>query len=105
MFTLRIIEETRENENAPFEQVQNNHSLGRGYSKLKKGITKEFDLEINRLSPQLKENWPNLNVETEVDSIICGANGDSWFIMKDSPLKRYDYFIMTESGQTFERLN
>lgn len=104
MFALRIIEETRESENAPFEQIQNNHALGRGYSKLKQGVTKEFDLEIERLTPQLQENWPNLDVKTQVDSIISGENGDSWFIMKDTPLKRHQYFIMTETGATFERL-
>lgn len=104
MFTLRIIEEMRENENAPVERIENNHSLGKGYSKLKQGVTKEFDLEIERLAPQLKENWPNLNVKTEVDSIIRGENGDSWFIMKEAPLANYSYFIMTETGATFERL-
>lgn len=104
MFTLRIIEETRENENAPFEQVIENHSLGKSYAKLKQGITKEFDSEVENLKEQLKENWPNLDVKTEVDTLICGDNGEQFFVMKDTPLKRHDYFIMTENGKTFERL-
>jgi len=104
MFTLRIIEETRENENAPFEQVIENHSLGKSYAKLKQGVTKEFDIEVERLKDELKEDWPKTDVKNDVDSLICGQNGEVFFIMKETPLKRYDYFIMTENGKTFERL-
>ena len=105
MFTLRIIEETRENENAPFEQVIENHLLGKSYAKLKQGVTKEFETEIEYFKAQLKEDWPqHINVKTEVDMLICGDNGDKFFIMKETPLKRYDYFIMSENGKTFERL-
>lgn len=104
MFTLRIIEETRENENAPYEQVVENHSLGKSYAKLKQGMTKEFDVEVENLKVELKEAWPEVDIKKEVDMLICGENGQQFFIMKDIPTKRHDYFIMSESGKTFEKL-
>lgn len=104
MFTLRIIEETRRGENAPFEQVIENHELGSSYAKLKQGITSEFELEIEHLSERMKEDWPDLNIKTDIDCIICAANGEMFFIMNEKPDKKFSYFIMTENGKTFEKL-
>jgi hypothetical protein len=96
MFALRIIEETRKNKNVPFEQVIENFELGSSYSKLKSGATNEFDLFM-------EENYPETDKST-VESLICGRNGDVYFIERNTENKQFSYFIMTESGQTFERL-
>lgn len=96
MFALRIIEETRENENHPFEQVVENYALGNYYSQLKKGSTKEFD-EL------MKKEYPEHDVET-VRAIIIGENKLTMFVEENSENKQYSYFVMTENGKTFERL-
>lgn len=96
MFYLRIIEETRENENDPFEQVIENFALGNAYSILRKGATQEFEDEM-------KTNYPETNLD-ELRALICGENGLRVFITNETKLNRYDYFVMTENGKTFERL-
>jgi len=95
MYTLRIIEETRENENVPFEQVLENFELGDSYSFIKKGCSKEFDRIVN-------ENQGG--DASEIKAVICGENGKVFFIMKSTKCMEYSYFIMTESGKTLERL-
>jgi len=96
MFVLRIIEETRENENEPFEQIIENFELGSAYTRLKSGVTKEFDNVMEKEFPDSDKN--------NVESLICGQNGDIYFMEKNNENKVYRYFIMTEVGQTFERL-
>jgi hypothetical protein len=96
MYTLRIIEETRENEKAPFGQVIENFGLGNSYSILKKGITKEFD-------ETMKKNHPETN-HNDIKALLCAENGLEFFIYTETTNINYTYFIMTENGKTFERL-
>lgn len=95
MYTLRIIEETRENEKVPFESVIENFELGESYSHIKKGCSKEFE--------ELLKDWPAED-QLNVESIICGNNGTTFFVCSNNINRNYSYFIMTESGKTFERL-
>ncbi len=95
MYTLRIIEETRENEKAPFEQIIGNYELGCSYSKIEREMSKEFD--------QIIKNYPDYKKE-EIRSIICGENEREYFIMKNGTNINHSYFIMTDSGKTFEKL-
>ena len=97
MYTLRIIEEIRLNTDEPFGQVIENFELGSSYSILTRGNTKEFDSEM-------KEYHPNERTDTNIRALLCAENGRHYFIEIESPLKRYDYFIMSESGKTFEKL-
>jgi len=94
MYTLRIIEETRADESMPFEQVIENFELGDAYATIKNGIT-EFD--------KIMERYPNENKEL-IKVIICGENGDEIFVRQNDTLNEYTYFIMSESGKTFEKL-
>jgi len=96
MYTLRIIEETRENENSPFQNVIENFELGNSYSILKNGDTKEFDNLLKRKYPESSKD--------EIKAIVCGQNEWDFFIFKDTENEKFSYFIMTESGKTFERL-
>lgn len=96
MFTLRIIEETRESESVPFEQVIENFEIGSSYSILKKGATKEFD-EIMETEFLGADMMP-------IESLLCTEHGRKFFIWEQTPLRNYSYFIMTENGKTFERL-
>ena len=95
MYTLRIIEETRYNENDAFEQVIENFELGKAYSRVNNG-TKEFDKIMMDLYPEWNKD--------EVLSIISGENEDEFFILKNNDFRQHTYFIMTESGKTFEKL-
>jgi len=95
MYTLRIIEESRENEKVPFEQVVENFELGCSYSKIQKGISKEFD-ELTKLwTEEEKKN---------VKSIICGQNETLFFVYDNTINRNNAYFIMGDSGKTFEKL-
>ena len=96
MFSLRIIEETRKNENEAFEQVTTNHSLGNSYSILEKGKTSEFD-------DLMKKTYPEHD-KSKLKGIICSDLGDDFFIEKNEENKIFQYFIMTENGKTFEKL-
>ena len=96
MYTLRIIEETRENENVAFEQVIENHELGSAYSKIEKGHSKEFH-------SIMRDSFPDES-KADVKSLICGENEKVFFILENNSLRNNAYFIMTDSGKTFERL-
>lgn len=96
MYTLRIIEEVRENQNEPFQQVIENFELGSSYSRIKKGATKEFD-QI------MADQFPEQD-KSEVESLLCSENGWTFFIYSNTPNRVFSYFIMTESGKTFERI-
>ena len=96
MYTLRIIEEKRENENVPFEQVIENHELGSSYSKIKNGVSKEFEEITKGLFPE--------EDTTDVELIICGENEKVFYILSKTPTRNNAYFIMSECGKTFEKL-
>ena len=96
MFILRIVQEDRKARIAPFEQIIENFELGDAYTRLKKDCTSEFDELMSR-------EFPDFNKES-IESIICGQNGYKFFIESDTEFKQRSYFIMTERGQTFERL-
>ena len=96
MFTLRIIEETREDKTKPFEQVTENFELGDAYTRIKKG-NREFDKIVDEMFPESKDDML-------IKSIICGENQKQFFIMENEENKVYHYFIMSDSGKTFEKL-
>lgn len=100
MYTLRIIEEKRASKDDPFESVVKNFELGNSYSILKNGSTRKFD-EL------LASKYPDSNKESnkaKIRAIICGQNEWEFFIFADSENEVFHYFVMTESGKTFERL-
>ena len=97
MYTLRVIDETRENKNMPFDQVIENYELGKAYAKLVNGFTKEFDTVMER--------YPDVDKNT-IECIICSDYGDEYFIKRNEKDEDriYTYFIMSDSGKTFEKL-
>lgn len=97
MFALRLIQETRESEERPFEQEVETHELGISYALLKKGVTKEFDKLIN------DPKYTGVDT-TRVRSVVCGDNGLEFFVEDGTSLAQNTYYIMTEGGATFEKL-
>lgn len=95
MYTLRIIENTRENEENLFEQVIENFELGNSYSIIKKGSSKEFD-------SQLEECFEN--DKKDIRLLLCAENGIKFHILNNNKNRIFEYFIMTDSGKTFEKL-
>ena len=92
MYALRNVEIIRDLENDTFEKITSNYELGCAYSKI--------DVDSKRF----KDLYPDVRT----DGIICmvsGENGVSFFIEKSTVDHSRDYYIMTESGKTFERLN
>lgn len=97
MFALRLIQETRESEERPFEQEVETYELGVSYALLKKGVTKEFDKVINQ------PKYADMDT-TRVRSVVCGDNGLEFFVEDGTPLAKNTYYIMTDGGATFEKL-
>jgi hypothetical protein len=99
MFILRIIQEERENGNKPFEQVIENFEIGKSYSVIKKGSSKEFDAIL--------ETYGGINKD-EIAAILCVEkrydDNNVFFILETTANRQFSYFVMTESGKTFERL-
>ena len=87
MYTLRILEKNG---------VVSNHSLGTAYSRVRKNACKEF-------SKIMSKEYPGADT-SQIDSLIVGLNGDKYFIYERGSSENNYYFIMTDSGQTFERL-
>lgn len=96
MFILRIIQEDRQDASSPFEQVIDNFELGSCYAVLKKGHTTEFD-------KIMKSEYPEASLGG-IEGIICGQNDLKFFVEKNTALRERSYFVMTESGKTFEKV-
>ena len=96
MYTLRIIEEVRKSKDQPFEQVIENFEIGDAYTVIKKGSSSEYSDIVRRLFPE--------EDDSDVDKIVCGENRKTFFAYVKTDLRNHAYFIMTESGKTFERL-
>ena len=100
MYTLRIIEEKRASKDEPFESVIKNFEIGNSYSILKNGSTREFDELLASKYPDSNED----SNKSKIRAIICCQNGLKFFIFADSENEAFHYFVMTESGKTFEKL-
>lgn len=90
MYTLRIIEETCVNETNPFQQIISNHELGNAYS--------VFGKETDRYKDEVPDD-----MKPKVKMLIVGVV-DSFWVLLNSENETFSYFIMTDSGKTFERL-
>ena len=53
----------------------------------------------------MAEQYPEVQQKDEVKAIICSEDKKEWFIMKNKENQTFCYFIMTDNGTTFERLN
>ena len=95
MFALRVIFETRENTDSPFSQEIETYELGKSYSVLKRNNTRLFTDAIKRYM-DVDDN--------SVRAIVSGDNGTEWFILNNSELVNAAYYVMTDSGSTFEKL-
>jgi hypothetical protein len=95
MYTLRIIEETREDESKPFEQVIKNFELGTSYRLARRGCTSMFD--------QLLLEQPE-NLQNRIRMFIVGVNGNVFPVLSKTETLQCEYFVMTGNGSTFERL-
>ena len=97
MYSLRIVEQIRESENDKFERVESNHELGDAYSKISRG-TRFFCNAV--IAYGMKDEC-----ELDFDQFIKGSNGDVFIVRKSEPNHLFYYFVMTENGSTFEKLN
>ena len=97
MYSLRIVEQIRESENDKFERVESNHELGDAYSKFSRG-TRFFRNEA--IERGMKDED-----ELDFDQFIKGSNGYVFIVRKSEPNHLFYYFVMTENGSTFEKLN
>ena len=98
MYTLRVIKETRANNTMAFERVIENFELGSSYTVLEKNYTSEFSDLIK------KKHIPENRVGEKKKKIVCGGNENSFLLFENSENKQYFYFIMSDSGTTFEKL-
>lgn len=96
MVYLRIVEKTRENSSTPFVSIVDTAELGTSYSV----IPKEHKL----FKETVEKEYPDV-ITDNVKQIVCGENGNVWFLEEDSDNCKYSYFIMSDTGKTVERLN
>lgn len=98
MYTLRILEKSRNSTVEAFDYVTENFEIGTSYTLLRS--------DSGKFERIMKDRYPNLKEEKRKDirAILCCGNGDSFFIERENELRCYSYYIMTESGNTFEKL-
>lgn len=95
MFVLRIIEESRENENSPFEQVIRNIEMGKSYTMIQRGKSSVF---VNLLN-----DYPE-DTKGVIRAFLVFGNGEVYPILENDSNHSWSYYVMKESGETFERL-
>lgn len=102
MYTLRMVETTK-NKNGQTDRIIENYWLGNAYARVNKG-TKEFD--------RIMDRYPDYNKD-KIMCIICSdiIRGqeeynptNEYLLWEDTEIAEYSYFIMTNTGKTFERL-
>ena len=98
MYSLRIIEKTRENVDDKFDYVTENFCIGTSYSVVR-ADSKEFKRIMDSEYPDLKQSSKD-----NIRALLCCENCQTFFIEEKDSLKEYEYFIMTERGNTFEKL-
>ena len=95
MYTLRIIEEFRADEKAPWQQEIINIELGARYS-----LFKGFHPMILKA----QDNFKEVDVKEKIMAVIHSGNKEDINIWKNDNLMHRDYFVLTENGSTFERI-
>ena len=98
MYSLRIIEKTRENVEDRFDYVTENFYIGNSYSVVKSD-SKEFKRIMEAVYPDLKQS-----AKDKIRALLCCDSGQTFFIEEKDDLMEYEYYIMTERGNTFEKL-
>ena len=98
MYSLRIIEKTRENVEDRFDYVTKNFCIGNSYSVVR-ADSKEFKRIMDAEYPDLKQISKD-----NIRALLCCDNGQTFFIEKKDDLRESEYFVMTERGNTFEKL-
>jgi len=86
MYTLRILESNG---------IVSNHHLVSAYSRSRKNVFKQFNAVMAQDNPDSDIKF--------VESLITGQTGETFFV-NETKTSGNHYFIMTESGKTFERL-
>ena len=97
MLHLRIIEERRNNTSLPYRKpIMQDSELGNAYSR------------IPNDDPEFDEIWetefPELSKEGVLE-LLLGENGTIFWIKEKDELKKYTYYIISDSGKTYTRLN
>lgn len=97
MYTLRIIEETRESENEPWEQVIEDHELGDSYSIIKKSTSpKEFKRLMDMYYPESTDH-------SQIRGIVVGSKNKSvFFLCTENDLRCNAYYTMSD-GKTITK--
>lgn len=54
----------------------------------------------------MEAEYPDLKQSTKdkIMALLCCDNGQTFFIEDKDDLREYEYYIMTERGNTFEKL-
>jgi hypothetical protein len=95
MYTLRIIEEVREDEKSPFTSSRLNIELGKSYRVLTPESGSDFFGHISHLPEHEQKNTL---------AVIIDNYGEVHRLINNTLNLRWNYFIMTDTGSTLERL-
>ena len=95
MYTLRLIEEFKVDEKSPWQEAISNFELGNGYT-LFRGF--------HPILLKARNGFKDVETKEKLLSVIHGENKREINIWDNDENIRRVYFVMTDSGQTFERL-
>ena len=95
MYTLRLIEEFKVDGKLPWQQSVSNFELGNGYT-LFKGF--------HPILLKARDGFEDVETKEKLLCLIHGENKREFNIWNSDEHTKRTYFIMTDSGQTFERL-
>jgi len=98
MYSLRVVKKKSEDVDDRFDYVIENFCIGASYSVVR-ADSKEFKRIMEAEYPDLKQSSKD-----KIRALLCCENGKTFFIEEKDSLREYEYFIMTERGNTFEKL-
>ena len=96
MFALRLMISEMSEDSSRSEESIENHELGDAYCLFRRG-TKLFNEILN------SKEYGDYD-KSRITQIVRGDNGVEFFIEENTKKRQISYFIMSESGKTFEKL-
>lgn len=108
MYTLRVIEEKRVDKDSPFDSETHNFYLGAHYSVYRRGLSRAFERFLANNNKEKKVFDDSSCVAAplnDIRGIVLAEEGSKVIhLLDDSENIKRNYYIVMESGRTFERI-
>lgn len=108
MYTLRVIEEKRDDKCSPFDSETHNFYLGAHYSVYRRGLSRAFERFLANNSKAKKVLDESSCADAPLNDVrgivLAEEGGNVIHLLDDSENIKRNYYIVMESGRTFERI-